>query len=120
MTHDEWAPSDEYNEALAYMLLSERERLVVERFYAEHPGPAMLAWLTKMANKADDYLLERHREADRVLVGVFAGTAKAHAGRNGWGPYERRAFYAEVLEARRLDAEDQIVKRVLKSAGRPA
>lgn len=112
----EWTPDDDFNEALAYMLLTDRERLVVEAFYERHQGPGMLAWLTQMANVSDERLLAKHAEADTVVVDAAMGRRKGYCGKNGWGPYERRAFFAELMAARCQDAEEAVMRRC--AAGR--
>lgn len=114
-----WTPDDDFNEALGYMLLTERERLVVEAYYARHPGPGMLAWLTQMANLSDARLLAKHAEADTVVLDAAMGRRKAFCGKNGWGPYERRAFFAELMAARCQDAEAYVARR-LDGNRRPA
>lgn len=106
-----WTPDDDFDEVLSYMLMSERERTVVERFFAEHPGPGMLAWLTQMANVSDEQLLAKHAEADTVVVDAAMGRRKGYCGKNGWGPYERRAFFAELMAARCQDAEEAVMRR---------
>lgn len=107
-----WTPDDDFDEVLSYMLMSERERTVVERFFAEHPGPGMLAWLTRMANIPDELLLGKHRDADTTVVDAAMGRIQAHCADNGWGPFERKAFYAELIEARRRDAEECVARRL--------
>lgn len=109
----QWAPDDDFNEAWAYWDLSERERAVVERFYAKHDGPGRREWLIKMAGLGDELLFEKHHDADAVVFDAAVGRIQAKVSKDGWGPFERRAFYAELIEARKLDAEHRIVKRRL-------